>query len=160
MNSFFQDLRLAIRHLRRAPGFSIAAIGTLALGIGATTAIFSTVNAALLRPLPYPNANDLYSVRTALTDGRVTTGLLSQGEIFRLNAPNLSIGRAAGMQQQALTMIRDDGTPVRQDVYTVTDGFFDVFGLPMTIGSAVPPGAQAGNGPPAAAVISNRVWRD
>src|SRR5580765_2164774 len=159
MYTFFQDLRFAVRHLRKAPGFSIAAIGTLALGIGATTAIFSTVNAALLRPLPYPNPNDLYAIRTTLTDGRVTTGLLSQGEIFRLNVPNLSLARAAGMQAQTLTMIRDDNTPVRQQVYAVTDGFFEVFGLPMALGSPV--AATPGNGPfVASAVISHRVWRD
>src|SRR5678816_1311729 len=99
MGTFLQDLRFAFRNLRRTPAFPIAAIGTLALGIGATTAIFSTVNAALLRPLPYPNAGDLYALRTTLTDGRVTTGLLSQAEIVRLNDPKLSIARAAGLQQ-------------------------------------------------------------
>ena len=95
MGTFMQDVRYAVRSLIKAPAFPLAAIATLALGIGATTAIFSTLNAVLLKPLPYPNAEDLYSLRTTLTDGRVTTGLLSGGEIFRLNDPNLSIARAA-----------------------------------------------------------------
>ena len=56
MGSILQDLRFALRTLRRTPAFPLAAIGTLAIGIAATTAIFSTVNAALLKPLPYPNA--------------------------------------------------------------------------------------------------------
>jgi len=79
MGTLIQDLRFAVRSLRRAPAFPLAAIATLALGIGATTAIFSTLNAVLLKPLPYPNPDDLYGIRTNLTDGRVTTGLLSSG---------------------------------------------------------------------------------
>src|SRR4249920_4098248 len=110
MGVFLQDLRFAIRSLRKSPAFPLAAIATLALGIGATTAIFSTLNAVLLKPLPYPNAEDLYSLRTALTDGRVTTGLLSGGEIYRLNDPKLSIERAAGFQAGALTLLTSDGT--------------------------------------------------
>ena len=100
MDTLLQDLRFALRSFRRAPAFPLAAIATLALGIGATTAIFSTLNAVLLKPLPYPKPQDLYSIRTALTDGRVTTGLLSRRRDLRLNDPNLSIARAAGMQPQ------------------------------------------------------------
>ena len=96
VGTLIQDIRFTLRSLRRAPAFPIAAILTLALGIGATTAIFSTLNAVLLKPLPYPQAEDLYNIRTMLTDGRVTTGMLSNGEVSRLNAPDLSIcGRRA-----------------------------------------------------------------
>src|SRR6185312_4483701 len=83
METLLQDLRFALRAFRRAPAFPLAAVTTLALGIGATTAIFSTLNAVLLKPLPYPHAEDLYGIRTTLTDGRVTTGLLSNGELSR-----------------------------------------------------------------------------
>ena len=176
MDTLLQDLRFALRSFRRAPAFPLAAITTLALGIGATTAIFSTLNAVLLRPLPYPNARDLYNIRTTLTDGRVTTGMLSNGEISRLNAPNLSIARAAGLQSVDLTLLHEDGTPQHVKVYGVTEGFFDVFGLPMALGGFVhehfvrpapPPQAPAGQAaprvpPPAppVVVISYRVWQD
>jgi putative ABC transport system permease protein len=70
IGTLLQDLRFALRTLRRTPAFPLAAIGTLAIGIAATTAIFSTVNAALLKLLPYPNSEDLYALQTELTDGR------------------------------------------------------------------------------------------
>src|SRR6185436_15982818 len=134
MEALLQDLRFAFRSFRRAPAFPLAAIATLALGIGATTAIFSTLNAVLLKPLPYPQPSDLYNIRTALTDGRVTTGMLSNGELSRLNGTTTTIIRAAGLQPNDLTLIHADGTPQHVKVYGVSEGFFEVFGLPMTLG--------------------------
>src|SRR5436190_2119559 len=170
MDTLLQDLRFALRSFRRAPAFPLAAIATLALGIGATTAIFSTLNAVLLKPLPYPEPQDLYNIRTTLTDGRVTTGMLSNGNVSRLNAPNLPIVRAAGMQTQDLTLLHDDGTPQRVKVYGVTEGFFELFGLPMTLGGFVhenfvrpappAPGAPPVQGAPPVVVISHRVWQE
>ena len=55
METLLQDVRVTLRAFRRAPGFPLTAIATLALGIGATTAIFTTLSAVLLKPLPYPN---------------------------------------------------------------------------------------------------------
>ena len=177
MGTFLQDLRFSFRSLRRSPAFPIAAITTLALGIGATTAIFTTLNAVLLKPLPYPDPDDLYSLRTDLTDGRVTTGLVAGSEIFRLNDPNLSIERAAAHQGFDVTYLHGDGTPQLSRVYLVTEGFFELFGLPMTRGGFtadqfVPilpppppaPGAQPAAAPPPpppppAIVISHDIWR-
>jgi putative ABC transport system permease protein len=170
MDSLLQDLRFALRSFLRAPAFPLAAIATLALGIGATTAIFSTLNAVLLKPLPYPQPEDLYSLRTTLTDGRITTGMLSNGEISRLNRPDLPIARAAGLQPADLTLLRDDGTPQRIKIYGVSEGFFELFGLPMTLGgfvhenfvAAAPPAPNAPpvQGAPPVVVISHRIWRD
>src|SRR5918995_3975064 len=62
MMDFVRDLRLGFRLLLRAPGFALTAILTLALGIGATTALFTVVNAVLLEPLPFPDSNKLIQV--------------------------------------------------------------------------------------------------
>src|SRR5438034_3373538 len=88
-----QDLRYAARKLAGAPAFTLAAVSTLAIGIGATTAIFSTVNATLLRPLPYPHPEELVALRTMYTNGRVTTGLVAAAEVVRLNNANISLTR-------------------------------------------------------------------
>ncbi len=176
MDTLVQDLRFALRSYLRAPAFPLAAIATLALGIGATTAIFSTLNAVLLKPLLYPQAENLYGIRTTLTDGRVTTGLLSNGELSRLKGSTSTVVRAAGMQPADLTLLHTDGTPQHVTVYGVTEGFFDLFGLPMTLGGFTPqhfvpppppppqpqPPQQAAQGPPPAppvVVISYRVWQ-
>ena len=158
MGTLIQDLRYALRTLRRTPAFPLAAIGTLAIGIGATTAIFSTVNAALLKPLPYPDSNDLYSIRTTLTDGRVTTGNVAPVEIVRLNDPNLSIVRAAGVQGNDVTLLRDDGVPLKTRAYAVSEGFFELFGLPMTLGG-FSKDIPTGNAPPNV-IVSYRMWQD
>ena len=170
MEPLIQDVRIALRGLRRAPGFALTAILTLALGIGATTAIFTALSAVLLKPLPYPDPENLYSIRTALTDGRVTTGMLSGAEIFRLNDPNLSIARAAGVEPGNLTLLEADDTPRAVQVYQVSEGFFELFGLPMTRGGFkpedhasfqpvpnVPPQQQ--RFPLPAVVISTRLWQ-
>src|SRR3954470_16961155 len=111
METVLQDVRVALRALRRSPGFALPAIATLALGIGATTAIFTTLSAVLLNPLPYPEPQNLYSLRTALNDGRVKTEMLAGGKNFRHNDPKLSIEHAAGAQPGDLTLLADDQTP-------------------------------------------------
>jgi predicted permease len=168
MESVLQDIRVALRGLRRSPGFFFTAVATLALGIGATTAIFTALSAVLLNPLPYPHPGDLYSLRTALTDGRVTTGLLSGAEVFRLNDAK-SVQRASGFSGIDLTLLADGDAPRHERASLVLDGFFDVFGLPMTLGGftkedfVVPPPPQPNAppqpGPQPAVIISTRLWK-
>ena len=155
----FQDLTFAVRTLKRDPGYAATAILTLAVGIGATAAIFSTVNAALLRPLPYPNSENLFAVYTPATDGRFTTGRCSGVELARLNTPNVSIVHAAGANRFDTTILRDDGTAVASVGYGVTDGFFDIFNLPFAAGRPFTTAEHAQNAPPVA-VLSHRTWRE
>src|SRR6202000_630208 len=170
METLLQDIRVTLRAFRRSPGFPLTAIATLALGIGATTAIFTALSAVLLKPLPYRDAQVLYRLRTPLTDGRVTTGLLSGAEIYRLNDPRLSIERAAGYTPGDLTLLAADGTPSHVQFYAVTEGFFELFGLPMTAGGSPTdaftpfqppaPNAPPQQGPVPRVVISPRMWKE
>jgi putative ABC transport system permease protein len=158
-----QDIRYAVRSLRGAPTFTAVALITLALGIAATTAIFSTVNATLLRPLPYLRSAELVAVGTRLVDGRVTTGLVSAAEIATLAGLSSHVDRVTGYFSRPFdsSLIRDDGTPVSVVMSGVGEGFFDVLGLPMTRGRSftreehVPAGRDA----PLFAVISDAAWQ-
>ncbi len=152
-----RDIRYAVRSLSRAPAFTLAAVSTLALGMGATTALFSVVNAALLRPLPYPRSQDLWSVRTQFTDGRVTTGLVSPVELTRLKeatSPNVNVALSARMN---LTLLPPEGTPQAIAASGVDEGFFPLFGLPPIVGGGFKPEYFHKNGPNGA-VISTRLW--
>src|SRR5205809_1688123 len=171
MDTFLQDLKYAVRKLWGAPAFTLAAVATLAIGVGATTAIFSTVNATLLRPLPYPHSEDLIALRTRYVDGRVTTGLVSAVEIARLNQAAVSIERGVALSSVPLdaTLLRGNAPPVRATIHFVGEGFFDVFGVPIALGSdfthdqqtPIPNAARGqAQGPPPVVVLSPHAWRD
>ena len=157
-----QDVRYAMRSLRATPTFTLIVLATLAIGVGATTAIFSTVNAVLLRPLPYLRAGELVSVKTRYVDGRATTGLVSGAELTALrNLPSV-VERAAGFQSDlfSVAMLRDSAPPVSLAVSNVTDGFFEIAGLPMIRGRAITRDEQTTTGPNGSivAVASYRAW--
>ncbi|MET0163580.1 MAG: ABC transporter permease, partial [Vicinamibacterales bacterium] len=159
MGTLLQDIRFAIRMLWHVPAFTLAAVSTLALGVGATTAIFSAANAALLRPLPYPNSHDLRTVRTIFTDGNVTSGRVAPVELTRLNDRSLPIERAAVSAKFDVTLLLPDNQPRAVIAHGVSDGFFELFGLPHTLGRGFVPEHYQANGSPAA-IISHRLWRE
>ena len=141
----WNDLFVAVRGLLQRPSFAAASIATLAAGIGVTTAIFSTVNAAILRPLPYPGASDLYSIGTTFRDGRFSTGLVAPAEVFALNERAPSVTRAVIVRgapaslsgvQGAESAAGDASVPESAQVvvYSVSGGFFELFGLPLALG--------------------------
>ncbi|MGE0863617.1 MAG: ADOP family duplicated permease [Vicinamibacterales bacterium] len=162
MTDLWRNLRYAARGLSREPGFAAVAVVTLAIGVGATTALFSTVNATLLRPLPYSDPEQLVSVRSRLSNGQLTTGLLSALNLGLFKDPGLPVAGAAGLSPspQELTMVGDDGVPTNLLVTGVADGFFDVLGLPLAVGPgfAQTDHAMIGPGAQVAGVLSHRIW--
>ena len=156
-----QDLRYALRGLIGSPSFTAVALVTLALGIAATAAIFSTVNATLLRPLPYLRSSELVDVRTRLVDGRVTTGMVSAAELELLKHMPALVERVSGYYTPfEASLTRDDGTPVSVRLAGITEGFFDVLGLPMTAGRPFTPEEtrSAGRDAPLLVVVSHGAW--
>lgn len=152
------ELKLAVRSLARRPSFTLAAIATLAIGIAASTAVFSAVNTALLRPLPFPDAGSVYALRTTITDGRYTSGLVGPAELLNLvEASDDVVGGALGMRIRET--LQTPGGAVQATAYGVSRDFFDLFGARMAHGRAFVPDEHAFRpGPPPALVLSHRAW--
>lgn len=153
------DVRFALRTLRKQPVFALTAMLTLALGIGATTAIFSVVNGLVLRDLPYPNPGQLFFLRTAMTDGRATGGQVSPAALVAIAEGSRSIRTASGAFRFEGALDVGASEPVAVVYYGVAPSFFDVAGLPLTLGRGFTAEEDAIGGPPAA-VVSFATWRD
>lgn len=130
-----QDIRYALRLLAKSPGFTLAAILTLALGIGANTAIYSLVYHVLLRPLPYPQPEQLTMVWVDNRREKIPEDITSYPNLMDWRAQNQSFHGLAGMSYgvQALTGV---GEPEEFRVAMVTANFFDVMGVPPALGRA------------------------
>src|SRR5581483_5484713 len=124
MSSLLRDLRFGGRMLARNPGFTLVAILTLALAIGANTAIFSVSSALLLRPFPYARPEQLVSIQV-LADGRDPGGTLMRYQLVRERAHTLSIA-AWTNDNLNLTGV---GEPVQIPVARVSPNFFALMGI-------------------------------
>jgi putative ABC transport system permease protein len=160
MTNVRQDLRFAWRALLRQPGFTIVATLTLALGIGATTAIFSVVNSVLLRPLPYPRSNRIAAVWQRPTDeprelvaGQVSTANFRD---WRAGAP--AFEALAQYRNANLTLGTEDGAELIPGG-EVTPAFFRVFGADPIVGRAFTEEEARFQGP-AVAIVSHGFWEE
>ena len=155
METLTMDLKYAVRSLAKRPSFPIVVLATIALGIGAATAIFSIVEAILLRPLPFPEPNRL--VYANETDGdRSMTLAWPNYEDFR--ARSSSFEAMACHQLNAFTVV-GEGTPRRIDGRLVCAPFFDILGVRMQVGrSFTATDDQPGASP--VAIISDTFWRN
>lgn len=156
LDRFWGDIRYAARMLRRSPGFTIVAVLTMALGIGATTAIFSVVDATLLRPLPYPQPDRLVSIEDDLPGvGSYDVGLsqpewldLQRSGIFEYVSP-------AWFDENNLT---GSARPTRVRLSSVAPDYFALLGVKPQLGRGFP----ADNYSPGyllEVVISDGLWR-
>lgn len=152
-------LLYAFRTLHRELSFTVAAVATLALGTGATTAVFSAVSAALVRPLPYTRVQDIRVIGTTTIDGRPTTGGVAPMELARLRSATSSIVKVvAATNKFDATMLGQSADSRAVSMAFVGEGFFDLFGLPMAQGRAFSHDESIGNGP-AFVILSYELWR-
>ena len=153
-----QDLRYAFRTLIKQPGFTLIAIVTLALGIGANTAIFSVVNAVLLRPLPFRESDRLVMIwhhGAAAAGGDRTP--LAVADLLDLRAQSHSFEGIAAVQYAALNYNNGE-VPLQVRGVNVTSNFLTVLGVGVQLGRDFQTTDEAANGP-ATVIIGDQFWR-
>ncbi|HZM98723.1 MAG TPA: ABC transporter permease, partial [Pyrinomonadaceae bacterium] len=153
-----QDLRYAFRTLIKQPGFTLIAIVTLALGIGANTAIFSVVNAVLLRPLPFRESDRLVMIwhRGAAAAGGDRTPL-AVADLLDLRTQSHSFEGIAAVQYASLNYSNGE-VPLQVRGVNVTSNFLTVLGVGVQLGRDFQTTDEAANGP-ATVIIGDQFWR-
>lgn len=154
MNDLVTDLRYALRALRRQPGFVATAVLTLALGIGATTAVFSVVYGVLLRPLPFPESDRLVRV-FAERNGDLWTASPPDFTDWRAQAASFEHLAAANTMSVALT---GDGPATQRVAAAVTANFFPTLRVAPALGRGFTD-AHETPGQDRAVVLSDALWR-
>jgi predicted permease len=138
IDSTLLDVRYAVRGLAKAPAFAAVVVLTLALGIGANSAIFSVVHALLIAPLPYRDADRLVFVWSDMTSAGYPRAPLSGPELADLRARSTTVS-AFGAIWANTTALTGDGDPEQLRVGFVTDDFFDVLGAGPALGRTFRP---------------------
>lgn len=156
MNAFFSDLRFALRGLLRSPGFTAVAVLTVALGIGATTAVFTLVDGVLLSPLPFPNADRLVSIAHLGREGRDQLPL-SDG-LYLLYGDRVESLDAVALYTGTAVNVVVDGRPARVQAQAVTPSFFQVLGTQAELGRTFLESEGAPDGEQVV-VLSDGYWR-
>ncbi len=157
METLLQDLRYAARTIRRAPGFALLAIVTIAIGVGANAAIFSIVNAVLLRPLPFPDADELMLVSGADVRTREVFGDATPANFLDWRARNHTFAGIAAVRAVPLTFTTGDH-PEQAAGAMVSANFFDVLGVKPALGRGLQP-ADEQRGAPRVVVLGDGLWR-
>ncbi len=151
------DLKLAFRQLRKSPGFTLVAILTLGLGIGANTAIFSIINAVLLRPLPYADADRIMVLNESSGPGQDYSVALP--DYFDWQKDNTVFEHLAATHKESRNLSGIPGRdPERVSCAAVTRNFFNIIGLPPQIGRTFSEEEDKVGAPPVV-VISDRLWQ-
>jgi putative ABC transport system permease protein len=156
LETFLQDVRYGLRQLRRNPGFTVVAVLTLALGIGATSAIFSVVYGVLLRALPYPNPQQLVSVSEVAADGHLMG--FTDPNFRDLRAMNRALSGMALCKALPATVSGPSG-PSRLFVAVVSADFFHVMGVAPVLGRGFS-GDELRQGGTPATLVSYGYWKN
>src|SRR5215217_9772292 len=135
MDSLIKDIRYGFRSLLKRPGFTVIALIALALGIGANTAIFSLVNAIVLRPLPFPEPDRLVWVWGNIRSGG-NTASVSPPDYLDYREQNKTLENlAAAFGIPAPVNMTGNGDPERLNASIVTGNYFQTFGIGPVLGS-------------------------
>ena len=161
MDTIWQDIQYAARMLAKKPGFTIIAVLTLALGIGANTAIFSVVNAVLLQSLPFRQPDQLVDVwMTGLRGGSANKGHLSYPDFADFRSQNRTLQHMAAFDEDSFTLT-GDGEPTRLQTAIVSPDLFPLLGVSAQVGRTFlpeednPPGIRGNH----AVLLSHRLWQ-
>ena len=157
MGTLLQDLRYGIRTLAKNPGFTIVAVFTLALGIGANTAIFSVVDAVLLRPLPYPEPARLFTVYQTLPENPAQNTGVSYPNYVDWTQQNEAFESIAAVRGNVLAL-SGQGEPTYIQAGSVTSNYFDVLRVKPLLGRTLQSSDDALDANPVV-VMSESLWR-
>ena len=160
MQSFFQDLRFGARMLAKQPGFAVIAIITLALGIGATTAIFSLINSVLLRPLPFAEPERIVALGQTWPKSRNELSSLSYRNFADLRTQNRSFEQMSAYYPNTFTLT-GEGKPQRLIGTVVTHDFFSVLRVQPLLGRGFTAAddAAGGGADGMPVVLSHQLWQ-
>jgi predicted permease len=132
-DSLGQDLRFGLRTLRRTPGYTLAAILILALGIGANSAMFSVINGVLLEPLPFRDGDDLVLLRQSASQSNVANAGVSIQELGDYRTRLTTVRDLVEFHQMSFVLL-NQGEPDRVDTGVVSSNFFDMLGVRPSVG--------------------------
>jgi predicted permease len=161
MSDFCQDVTYAWRRLRAAPGFALTAVLTLALGIGANTAIFSMVNGVLLRPLPFPEPARLYAVYSANKTAGLLEASVSAVDLDDWRAQRQAVEDMGGYfysEGSSGTDLTGRGAPRRLSGVFITPGFFTTLGVQPARGRLPSENEMVRGGADHVAVLTHGFW--
>jgi predicted permease len=154
LESLLQDLRYALRTLARNPGFAVVAILSLALGIGASTSIFSVADAVLLRPLPYPQPDRILRIWEKSPSGRPMRVADPNFDDFATQNNTFEALAAYGY---TITSVTGGSEPIRVNVASVSANFFNILRTEPILGRGFVPAEQRLHGSPAV-IVSHAYW--
>jgi predicted permease len=157
VETLIQDIRYSFRMLRKSPSFTAVAVIALALGIGATSAIFSVVNAVLLRPLPFKEPSRLVRIWGKFDSYGIPKNWISQPELLDLNEQNQSFEDIAAYQSGGANLT-DAGDPVRVNTASVNASFFSILGVEPEQGRTFTE-EEDQPGPDKVVLVSDALWR-
>ena len=158
MDSLIKDIRFGLRSLAKRPAFTAIAVITLALGIGANSAIFSVVNAVLLRPLPFKDPDRLMVVwERRENSGRANLPL--SGHEYAAFKERTNVFEALTLFQPNAFNLTGRGDPVVVDAAEVSTEYFSVVGVPPLLGRTFAPGEDGGGGA-RVVVLNHKLWTE